>query len=51
MSWFKTGEAGQEQQKEEEKKIEDEINKPRRFWLAPEKMTGIVFLDSEGLGN
>lgn len=49
MSWYKTGQDGEEQQVVEEKKVEEEMNAPRRFWLPPNTSKNIVFLDSAGL--
>lgn len=49
MSWYKTGDEGAEHAKQEDERRQAQFSdKVQRFWLAPDKSTKILFLDSKG---
>lgn len=50
MTWYKTGDEGAEAAKQEDERRQSQFSdKVQRFWLAPDKSTKVLFLDSTGL--
>lgn len=48
MSWYNEGEKGAQKAKDEDSNRQKNFDSPFRFWLAPEKSTKFVFLDTDG---
>lgn len=49
MAWYKTGDEGAESAKQEDDRRQAQFSgKAQRFWLAPDKSTKILFLDTKG---
>lgn len=48
MSWYNTGEEGAAKAKDEAEQRAKDFSGPQRFWLAPDKSTKFVLLDSAG---
>jgi len=48
MTWYEKGDEGAQKAKDESERRQAEYSGPQRFWLAPDKSTKFVLLDSEG---